>query len=306
MKRIGLALGSGGARGFSEIGVLLWLEEQGIRAHCISGASVGSIIGAAVAAGYTPRQLREKALEITWKDKMKFLRPSIKGRSVFEWSRIERFLENLLGDRTIEDLDMPFGCVATDIDSGREFVFKRGSLVEAVSASSVIPGVFPPVTIHGTHLVDGGVINPVPLELAFDLGAERVIGVNACRSVFSERIMYESDQPSTVKKVDGFLRTLIDKTPLGRLGIVDGESVSGKLEELRRSRNIIDVITDSIAIVSSRMLSLESLNAGPHFIVRPQVGAYQDLDFEHAERIIDLGYREAEEVGDDLLEFIES
>lgn len=306
MRRIGLALGSGGARGFSEIGVLLWLEEQGIEVHCISGTSVGSIIGAAVASGHTPQQLRETALGITWKDKMKFLRPSLKGRSVFEWGKIGKFLDDLFGETKIEELAMPFGCVAADIDSGREFVFRRGSVVEAVSASSVIPGVFPPVTVHGTHLVDGGVINPVPLELAFELGAERVIGINACRSVFNERIMYESEQPSIVGKVDGFIKTLIQKTPIGRLGIVDSESVSDKLDELRRSRNIIDVITDSIAIVSSRMLSLESLNAGPHFIVRPPVGVYQDLDFEHAERIIDLGYREAEEVGEDLIDFIES
>jgi NTE family protein len=306
MRRIGLALGSGGARGFSEIGVLQWFEEQGIKVHCISGTSVGSIIGAAVAAGYSPARLKEMALGITWKEKVKFLRPSVKGRSVFEWGRIEAFLEDVFGDRTIEDLEIPFGCVAADIDTGREFVFRRGRVIEAVSASSVIPGVFPPVAVHGTHLVDGSVINPVPLDLAFELGAQRVIGVNACRSVFSERIMYESEHPSTVKKVDAFLRTIIDKTPLGRLGIVDSDTVSEKLDELRRSRNIIDVITDSIAIISSRMLSLESLNAGPHFIVRPPVGAYQDLDFEHAERIIELGYREAQEVGDDILEFIGS
>jgi predicted acylesterase/phospholipase RssA len=118
--------------------------------------------------------------------------------------------------------------------------------------------------------------------------------------------MYASEQPSVVGKIDGLLHTLIDKTPLGKLGIVDSGSVSEKLDELRRSRNIIDVITDSIAIVSSRMLSLEMLNAGPHYIIRPPVGAYRDLDFEHAERIIDIGYREAEQVGDDLLEFIQS
>lgn len=285
----------------------MWLEEQGIEAHCISAASVGSIIGAAVASGLAPREIRDRALGITWKDKLKFLRPSLKGRSVFEWAGIEAFLEDLFGERRIEDLDLPFGCVAADIESGREFVFRRGPVVEAVSASSAIPGIFPPVEVHGTYLVDGGVINPVPLDLAFDLGAELVIGINACRSVFSERVLYESeDEPSIVGRVDGFLKTLIEKTPLGRLGIVDSATVGEKLEKLRRTHGIIDIITDSIAIVSSRMLSLEMLNAGPHFIIRPPVGGYHDLDFEHAERIIELGYREAEEVGDDLLEFIES
>jgi len=287
-----------------EIGVLLWLEEQGVEFQCISGSSIGSIIGAAVASGMSPVRLKEKAMQITWADKAKLLRPSLKGRSIFEWNKIEEFLRGIFEQRAIEDFDLPFACVATDIDSGREFIFRRGDAVEALSASSAIPGIFPPVTVHGTHLVDGGVVNPVPLDLAFELGADLVVGVNACCSVYTERIMYESEQPSLVKKVDGFVRGLIDKSILGRLGIIDASAIGDKVDELRRSRNIIDVITDSIAIVSSRMLSLESLTAGPHFIVRPPVGAYQDLAFEHAAEIIDLGYREAQDCGDDLLEFI--
>ena len=284
--------------------MLQWLEEQGIEIHCISGCSMGSIIGAAVASGYSPGRLKESAMQITWSEKAKLLRPSLKGRSIFEWGKIEKFLRGMFEERTIENMEMPFACVASDIDSGREFVFRRGDLVEALSASCSIPGLFPPVVVHGTHLVDGGVLNPVPLELAFELGADVVIGVNACRSVFSERIMYESDQPSLVKRVDGFVRGLVDKSLLGRLGIIDADTIGDKLDEMQRNRNIIDVITDAIAMISSRMLSLESLAAGSHFIVRPPVGAYQDLAFEHAAEIIDLGYSEARDCGDELLEFI--
>lgn len=302
--RIGLALGSGGARGLSEIGVLLWLEEQKIEPCCIAGSSIGAILGAAIAAGYSPRYLRDTALDITWADKVKFLRPSLKGRSIFEWKRIGGFLEELFEDRRIEDLEIPFACVATDIDTGVEFVFRQGSVLEAVTASAAIPGAFPPVEVRGMHLVDGQVVNPVPVDVAFELGAEKVIGVNVCRSVHTERMTYQSEEPSTTSRVDGWLRTVLEKNPLSRLGLIDSTELERRLDGLRDDRNIIDIVTDSIAIVSSRIMSMNLLDAGPHYLVRPEVGGYQDFDFEQAEDIIERGYRAAEESRDELLEFV--
>lgn len=301
---IGLALGSGGARGLSEIGVLLWLKEQGISPCCVAGSSIGAILGAAIAAGRSPEYLRDTALDITWADKVKFLRPSLKGRSIFEWKRIGGFLEDIFEDVRIEDLEMPFACVATDIDTGMEFVFRQGRVLDAVTASAAIPGAFPPVEIKGMHLVDGQVVNPVPVDVAFDLGAKKVIGVNVCRSVHTERMMYDSEEPSLKSRVDGWVRTVIERNPLSRLGLIDSTELERKLDSLRDDRNVIDIITDSIAIISSRMMSMNLLDAGPHYLIRPEVGGYQDFDFEHAEDIIERGYRAAEESREEVLEFV--
>lgn len=303
-KKTGVALGSGGARGLCGIGVLLWMKENGIKIDCISGTSIGSLIGGAYAAGFSPEYMKELALKIGWKDYLTVVRLSFSLKSVLDWEKIRAWLSEDLGGRKIEELDIPFACVASDIDSGREFVFKEGDLLDAIGASACIPGVFPPVELLGRHLVDGELVNPVPLDLAIELGAERVIGINASRSVFTERLSQESGHLSLIDKVDGWVKESLEKTPL-----ISSISPKKWLEEhsgeKKRRRNIIDVITDSLAIVSSRILALEQLRSGPHFMINPPVGGFQTFDFDRAEEIIESGYREAESVGDDLIRFIE-
>jgi len=203
MKKIGLALGSGAARGLSQIGILLWLKENGIEVSCISGTSIGSIIGAAVSYGYTPEYLRYIVLDIKWTDLLKMLRLSIRGRSFLEWKKIDGFMRELFGERTIEEMKIPYGCVATDIDTGNEYVFRTGRGTEALRASACIPAIFPAVEMNGIHLVDGALVNPVPINLAFELGAEAVIGVNVNRSMFTERMTFGEDVPaSRMDRVD--------------------------------------------------------------------------------------------------------
>ncbi len=303
--RIGLALGSGGARGLCGIGALLWLKEQGIEISCIAGTSMGALIGAAAAAGYSPEHMKEIALELNWKDLLKYMRFSVAGKNIFEWGKIEAGLRKDFGRKKIEDLPIPFACVASDIDSGLEFVFKSGDLVDAISASASIPGVFPPVNVMGRNLVDGGLVNPVPLDLVVELGAERVIGINACRAVFTERESHEPRHIPMLDKVDEWVRESVGKAPI--LSSI-GPLLKSRDEEKkkRRRRNLIDVFTDSLAIVSSRLLSFERLKAGPHFMVRPKVGGFQDFDFDRADEIIEAGYREMVSIGAELLEFLDN
>ncbi len=297
-KKIGLALGSGGARGLSEIGVMLWLKERGIDIFCISGTSFGAILGGALASGYTPEYLRDEADKIKLIDVIKYLKLSFSGKSVLDWHKVGDFLRERFGDRKIENLNMPFACVASDIDSGQEFVFKEGDLVQAVSASASIPGIFPPVEVGGRHLVDGELVNPVPLDIALELGADLVIGVNACRSVFTERIHHDPGRKSVVEKVDGWVRESVEKNPFKHIyGLSYKGAGKEGISSDKRRRNIIDVISDSLAIVSSRMLSFERLKSGPHFMIRPEVGSYQDFEFDKAEEIINIGYEETERKG---------
>lgn len=304
-KKIGLALGSGGARSLCEIGILLWLKEHDIKISCIAGTSMGALIGAAAAAGYSPEHMKEIALKLNWKDFLKYMRLSFTGKSFFEWDKIESNLREDFGRKKIEELPVPFACVASDIDSGLGFVFRDGDLVDAISASACIPGVFPPVHVMGRNLVDGELVNPVPLDLAAELGAHRIIGVNACRSVFSERTPHESRHFPVVEKLDEWFRDNMEKAPL--ISSLGGfRKIAGEDKKERRRRNLIDLFTDSLAIVTSRLLSFERLNAGPHFMIRPQVGGFQDFDFDRADEIINIGYKEIESIGDELLDFIES
>lgn len=302
-RKIGLALGSGGARGLCSIGVLQWFKDNGVPVSCVTGTSIGAIIGAAFSAGFTPEYLREIATGIGWKDYVKHMRISLGGKSVFEWEKIENILRENFGEKKIEDLKIPFGCVASDIDTGREYIFTTGDLVEALSASACIPGIFPPVEVSGAHLVDGELVNPVPIDLAMELGAGLVVGVNACRSVFTERNQHKSGHFPLVRKVDEWVKDSMEKNPI--LSSIGSRIRPGTGEVVKKRRRfVIDIFTDSLAIVSSRVLSLERLVAGPHFMIRPQVGGYQDFDFDLAGEIIRTGYAETESIRDELFKFL--
>jgi len=305
MKKIGLALGSGAARGLSQIGILLWLKENGIEVSCVSGTSIGSIIGAAIAYGYTPEYLRDLVLNVKWLDMLKYLRPSLKGRSFLEWRKIDEFMRELFGEKRIEELKIPYACVATDIDTGNEYVFRTGRVTEGLRASACIPAIFPAVEMNGIHLVDGAIVNPVPINLAFELGAEAVIGVNVNLSIFTERMTFGEAVPaSRMDRVDSKLKKLIDRNPLVTRGLIDARRLEERYEKHRKKRNIMDVVTDTAAITASKILSLELLDIdGPLYLLRPDVGGYQDFDFAMAEDIVNHGYREAEESREELIEF---
>jgi NTE family protein len=307
MKKVGLALGSGAARGLSQIGILLWLKEHGIEVSCIAGTSIGSIIGAAISYGYTPEYLRDLALNIKWTDMVKVFRVSLNLRSFLEWRKIGEFMQELFEDRRIEDLKLPYACVASDIDTGIEYVFRSGPVTEGIRASACIPAIFQAVEVNGVHLVDGAVVNPVPVNVAFELGAEVVIGVNVNLATFTERMTVGEDVPaSRLDRIDGRVMEMIDRNPLVERGLIDRQRIRKKIEEHRKKRHIIDVVNDTLAITSAKILSLQMLEpSGPVYFLRPDVGGYQDFDFDMAGDIIDHGYREAEEMGDELIRFCE-
>ena len=305
-KKTGIALGSGGARGLSSIGVLLWLKENEVDIDYITGCSMGAIVGGFMASGHSPQHIKKLALEIDWVDVIKFLRLSFSAESIFDWSRISRFLRDKIGDKRIEELDKPFACVATDLNSGTEVVFRKGKLLTALSASSSIPGMFRPVEIMDRVLVDGELSNPVPVDVAFDLGADRVIGVNACRAIGSRIKEYErrEEEQSFLERMDEWIGDVLGRAPkpiselYRKLPHPDHRESSG-------GRKLYDVITDSLAVVSSRILEQKSEFTGPHLMITPPVGSYRTFDLDHAEKIIELGYREAQNSSDEIMKFAE-
>jgi len=175
--RIGLALGSGSARGLSHIGVLEVLEDEGIPIHCVAGTSIGAVIGALWATNAIEAY---KVLldSLNWWRVMGFLEPALSKAGIFGGSRLVDTLTELIGDERIEKLPVRYVAVATDADTGQEIRLFRGDVVQAVRASMAIPGLFTPVRWDGRWLIDGGVTAPVPVEAAKALGADKVIAVN--------------------------------------------------------------------------------------------------------------------------------
>jgi NTE family protein len=175
--RVGLALGGGGARGFAEIGVIRALEREKVPIDVVAGTSVGSLIGALYADTGKSLDLEFSALTVTNEDLFDFKALAILSGGFVKGERLEGFLDKRLKHREIGNLALPFAAAATDLRTGTTVVFDRGPVARAVHASSAIPGVFVPVTIEGRTLVDGGVTNPVPADVARALGAGVVIAV---------------------------------------------------------------------------------------------------------------------------------
>jgi len=175
LPRIGLALGGGAARGFAHIGVIQVLEEAGIRPDLVVGTSAGSLVAALYASGKSGAELAKLALAM---DESAITDWSFPGRGLIRGEALARYVREQTGNRLIEQLPLPLGIVATDLDSGAAALFQRGDTGAAVRASSAVPAVFQPVKIGAREYVDGGLVSPVPVRFARQMGAELVLAVD--------------------------------------------------------------------------------------------------------------------------------
>ncbi|WP_298832730.1 patatin-like phospholipase family protein [uncultured Piscinibacter sp.] len=173
--RIGLALGGGAARGFAHIGVIQALEDSGIRPDLVVGTSAGSLVAALYASGKRSAELLSLADAM---DESAITDWAFPGRGLIRGEALARFVREHTGGKTIEQMAMPLGIVATDLDSGAPILFQRGDAGIAVRASSAVPAVFQPVRIGAREYVDGGLVSPVPVRFARQMGAELVIAVD--------------------------------------------------------------------------------------------------------------------------------
>jgi NTE family protein len=173
--RIGLALGGGAARGFAHIGVIQVLEEQGIQPALVAGTSAGSLVAALYASGKSGREMAALALSM---DEGALTDWAFPTRGLIRGEALARYVRDQTGGRTIEQMRLPLGIVATDLDNGAPVLFQRGDTGTAVRASSAVPAVFQPVLIGAREYVDGGLVSPVPVRFARQMGADLVIAVD--------------------------------------------------------------------------------------------------------------------------------
>jgi NTE family protein len=175
--RLGLALGGGAARGFAHVGVIQVLEQNGIRPDLVVGTSAGSMVAAMYASGKTAAELEATALSMEEATLTDWSLP-IMGRGMLRGEALTRYVRQAVGGKLLENMSIPLGVLATDLATGQGVLFRRGDAAQAVRASSAVPGVFAPVNITGRDYVDGGLVAPVPVRYARDMGAEVVVAVD--------------------------------------------------------------------------------------------------------------------------------
>lgn len=175
--RIGLALGGGAARGFAHVGVIQVLEREGLRPDLVAGTSAGSLVAVLYASGMKPAELERAALAMDEATIADWTLPLL-SRGMLRGQALARYVNQQVGGKQLQDLPLPVGVVATDLQSGDGIVFRRGDVGTAVRASSAVPGVFQPVAISGREYVDGGLVAPVPVRQARQMGADLVIAVD--------------------------------------------------------------------------------------------------------------------------------
>jgi NTE family protein len=175
--RVGLALGSGSARGWAHIGAIRALEERGVKPDMVCGTSIGALVGAAYAAGRLD-ELEKWVSSLAWTTVVRLMDLTWRPGGLIRGQRLFSFFRGIFEDADIADLHTPFGAVATDLGSGRELWLRRGKVLEAVRASCAMPGLFTPVIRAGVVVVDGGLVNPVPVSMCRAMGADLVVAVD--------------------------------------------------------------------------------------------------------------------------------
>jgi len=291
--RIGLALGSGASRGWSHIGVIKALLEEGVRPDIVCGTSVGAIIGASYLAGKM-QQLEEWVLSSTRADVLKFFEVRFGQSGVVDTKRLSWFLHNFVAGegQSIEMLDRKFAAIATDLDTGHEVWLTKGGIADAVRASMAMPGLFPAVRVDSRWLVDGGLVNPVPVSVCHALGADLVIAVNLNSGIVGRRNGGPQKHPE----------------PHSTAGTESGEEMgllkSFKQHAIEYSNNIFPsrnskeeppglfyAIANSINIFQDRITRSRLAGDPADVLLSPRVAQIGMLEFHRADEAIREGRR---------------
>ena len=293
-KKVGLVLGCGGAKGLSHIGVIKFLEEMEIKIDFIAGVSIGALIGGVYATGISIKEIENIALKTDLVSTAKFFTPSFPKYGLVTGSKVQKFLTSLLGEKEIENLNISFAAVATDIITGREIIFNKGNLVEAIRASISIPIVFQPVIWNNIILVDGGLVNPVPIDVARKMGADHIIAVNVLSSKNMPDIKHEKKRPNKIdlekplEIIPALQRKLEDL-------IIDHKWIRNfiKHKEKEDLPGMKKIFYQSVQIAQERLIELSLELFKPDVLIEPDVGDINMFNFYKAKEIIEKGYKSA-------------
>src|SRR5262245_1153055 len=282
--RVGVALGAGSLRGYAHIGALRALERHGIPIDCLAGTS----IGATVAGLYSHFGSADRVTEFLDGLGMRMFRPTLSRKSLLSTRAMRRYIRKVVGDPLLEDMPIPLGVVATDVDTHDEVVLRRGSSAAAIFASGAVPGVFPAVRVGNRTLVDGGIVNPVPLTVAASLGADVVIGIRLVSSggTRAEQLSEEGDGPvpsaiaAIVRSIEVLQTRVVTDSGSVPTIVVTPEFGSVPAAKLRRFRDGRRYIATGEAAVEAALPRLR----GALPWLRPLEGSIEGLEAAGPER----------------------
>jgi NTE family protein len=280
--KIGLALGSGASRGWSHIGIIKALLREGIEPDIVCGTSVGAMIGGSYLAGNLV-DLEDWVLSSTRTDVLKFFNVKLTKSGFVDSERLSRFLYKYVAaeDLLIQNLPKRYAAISTDLENGREVWFQEGGLAEAIRASMALPGLFPAVRHEHRWLVDGGLVNPVPVTTCRALGADIVIAVNLNSDVLDRRNQKKQEPDPNKKK--GVLHSLKKTTLEYSSSIIPS---NGKPDE---PPGLFASITNSINIVQDRITRSRLAGDPAELVISPRLAHIGMLEFHRAEEAIAEG-----------------
>jgi NTE family protein len=288
--RIGLALGSGSARGLSHIGVLDALIEAGIKPDVVCGSSIGALVGAAYIAGKLGG-FRDWAESATWRQVVRLMDVRLKGGGLVDGKQIVALLRRLGVDAPIESYEKRFAAVATDLATGREVWLQSGSILDAVRASIAIPGIVSPSLVDGKWLVDGGLSNPVPVSVCRALGAEVIIAVNLNGDLVGRRFD-RARTPPPAAAPSRISRELFRRM-LGQVQAAKSEQAAEVAPDLpthaSAAPGYLDVLANSINIMQDQITRTRLAGEPPHVLLIPRLGNIGLMEFTKAREAIAEG-----------------
>jgi NTE family protein len=282
---LGIALGGGAARGWAHLGVLRALGEAGLVPDVITGTSIGAVVGGCYAAGEVA-SLEAFARGLTRRRVFGLLDLNLAGGGLISGNRLSRLLEARLKDLRVEELKPRYVAIATELGTGHEVWMSRGRLVDAMRASYALPGIFQPVRINGRWLVDGALVNPVPVSAARALGAEIVIAVNLQSDVFGRgTVIHDASAESAAgDPADG---EPMDRADARRML---GWELAGEDDG---PPGIPSVMVEAFNIIQDRIARSRLAGDPPDLTIAPRLGRIGSFDFHRAAEAIDIGYDSA-------------
>ena len=299
---IGLALGGGAARGFAHIGIVRTLIAHGIVPNVVVGTSIGAVVGGSYAAGHLDT-LEEWARSLQPRNILGYLDIRLNGSGLIGGDKLAAQLEAALGRTQIEDLPLKFATVATEVRTGHEIWLTHGRIVDAMRASYALPGIFSPVLVGDRWLVDGALVNPVPVSAARAFGAEIVIAANLSSDVFAH---------STTVYAHG-AATAVPEIPIEAPPPKRGFSKFFSPERAMKREffggggrpGISSVMVDAFNIMQDRITRARLAGDPPDLLISPRVGQIGWFDFHRADDLIAHGARAAERAIDSIQEAIQ-
>ncbi|MCC2615714.1 patatin-like phospholipase RssA [Aestuariibacter halophilus] len=308
--KIGLALGSGAARGWAHIGIIQALEELGINIDVVAGCSIGAYVGAAYTSGKL-QPLGEWASSLTEWQVLSLMGVGLRKGGLASGQKVFQVLEEQFSATHFNELDKPFAVVATDLYSGKEVSFTEGAINPAVRASCAIPALFPPSAVDGRWLVDGAVVNPVPVNLCRQLGADFVIAINLSAD-FRPQLLEETkvEHEKIQQRTNEFFRkshAIVQQWFKGKDKddeTIDDDTLSDE-QELQQmpsspAPSIIGVMSSSLEILQARVTRSRLAGDPPDILIEPQLRDFGIMEFHRAQELIEEGRRSVARVAEQI------